>query len=808
VFFSIETLLSFALSPFHKRDFPKRVITCCPMDPISLAASLLTVIGAAATAGRTLEKLSSARYAGDQLDALINEVKDLCRRDLNHLRLVLSNAYEAIRGRTETSKECGNLAHIVRRADQKMKELKRLIYQNLVQNGKSEGNLDKPKASRIGFIRHQRKIQSLKSELREIKLSLLATVGTLTLLDVSRLHLRICDVGLVASPNNLSIESAQSHNTPTEVESLPFSQKQADTQIHETFRLLESYDTSARVVNSDLYSKPGNQVLKCANTEKRLTANQYSTGELTRADTKEVFQSPQIRVETSSLPLNHCDRPCVCQCHRFTNLATPSALNQVVGRLFIGYVGLPLLSSSKCNRTACRRRRTQMEIRIAYLFPVWFVLRFIALTITKASTTFMWKLSVPVVTQTTAPMMVFTSLGDTGKIQALLGSDDGCLNAIDSVANKSALHVALQFRQMHIVSFLIQQGADMTPLDTFYENYFTTAGDLKMTALIPLFEKHDIFDHWNLSYIHLIVLGCSNMALSTYLSVSTESIDVTDSFGRTALMWAAWRGDSASVSVLLDFGANPQSTSFDGNSVLIYATYGGSPECLRLILGKGASISHFSHSLVTPAMGGSRLGDNPAIAKVRVDRGAAIEASRQQNFSPLYVAALTNNVECLSFLLDCGASVDVDTWNCSTPLSMAISFNNHRMAEELIRRGSDLSATSTFTTSYLRSAAVFGDEEMIRILSQARPAIDNQLEDIQGYTARDRMSERLRSMSPLDPRKERLADAFEELVEVCAAEFARTRCPQTQQVLMQEGLGLKPHGEERVLPSVPVLSYI
>lgn len=54
------------------------------MDPISLAASLLTVIGAAATTGRTLEKLSSARYAGDQLDALINEVKDLRHRDLSH----------------------------------------------------------------------------------------------------------------------------------------------------------------------------------------------------------------------------------------------------------------------------------------------------------------------------------------------------------------------------------------------------------------------------------------------------------------------------------------------------------------------------------------------------------------------------------------------------------------------------------------------------------------------------------------------------------------------------------------------------
>ena len=44
------------------------------MDPISLAASLLTVLGAAATVGRSLERLSSPRHAPDQLVALINEV--------------------------------------------------------------------------------------------------------------------------------------------------------------------------------------------------------------------------------------------------------------------------------------------------------------------------------------------------------------------------------------------------------------------------------------------------------------------------------------------------------------------------------------------------------------------------------------------------------------------------------------------------------------------------------------------------------------------------------------------------------------
>ena len=44
------------------------------MDPVSVAASLLTVLGAAGTATRALEHLSDIRHAPDQLLALINEV--------------------------------------------------------------------------------------------------------------------------------------------------------------------------------------------------------------------------------------------------------------------------------------------------------------------------------------------------------------------------------------------------------------------------------------------------------------------------------------------------------------------------------------------------------------------------------------------------------------------------------------------------------------------------------------------------------------------------------------------------------------
>ena len=293
-------------------------------------------------------------------------------------------------------------------------------------------------------------------------------------------------------------------------------------------------------------------------------------------------------------------------------------------------------------------------------------------------------------------------------------------------------------------------------------------------ALLPLFEKHDVFGHWNLKYIHLVVLGCSPLDLSTYLPISTEEVDVADSWGRTALMWAAWRADSTSVSILLRYGADAQASSFNGNSVLMYATYGGSTDCLRLLLDAGADINHTCRSLVTPPMP-ENINDNQAIASVRVIRGAAIEASRHQKFTPLYVAALTAQTDSLIYLVDCGATTDVTLWNCSTPLSVAISLNNHRAVEALIRKGSNLSLSSAFTPSYLINVAVFGDERMIRIFINARPSIDVNLTDPQGRTARARLDERLYSTDSLDPQKEVIAAAFQQLLDICSVEYQRAQ---------------------------------
>ena len=94
---------------------------------------------------------------------------------------MVSNVHEAVSRRTKTLQECGNLAQVVQRIDENIGKLNRLIYHDLIKHGKAKVSNDQLKASRCAFFWHQRKIKLLRSELREAKLSLLVSVGALTL---------------------------------------------------------------------------------------------------------------------------------------------------------------------------------------------------------------------------------------------------------------------------------------------------------------------------------------------------------------------------------------------------------------------------------------------------------------------------------------------------------------------------------------------------------------------------------------------------------------------------------------------------
>ena len=65
-----------------------------------------------------------------------------------------------------------------------------------------------------------------------------------------------------------------------------------------------------------------------------------------------------------------CRPWCSCRCHVRRNLRTPATLEGFVGSLFVGYSGMPVLTSP-CDEKQCRQRSGPRMI-VSYQFPQWF----------------------------------------------------------------------------------------------------------------------------------------------------------------------------------------------------------------------------------------------------------------------------------------------------------------------------------------------------------------------------------------------------------------------------------------------------
>lgn len=76
-----------------------------------------------------------------------------------------------------------------------------------------------------------------------------------------------------------------------------------------------------------------------------------------------------VRVRLNQYALT-CHTGCKCVCHSSSKVATPQFLDRVLGQLFVGYAGLPLLSA-KCDIQDCAKRESA-RVSVEYWFPLGF----------------------------------------------------------------------------------------------------------------------------------------------------------------------------------------------------------------------------------------------------------------------------------------------------------------------------------------------------------------------------------------------------------------------------------------------------
>ena len=353
------------------------------------------------------------------------------------------------------------------------------------------------------------------------------------------------------------------------------------------------------------------------------------------------------------------------------------------------------------------------------------------------------------------PLMAAVQVGSLDSVKALLAAG-ATVDARDRTFQQTALMVGVRANHPELVSFLIQQGAQV--------NIQTRTGDAPRWVLpnsVPGF-GHGIG----------IVRGGIPERGSRYLIPGAM----------TPLLYAARDGRLESARLLLDAGANIEHADANAVTPLISAIANNHPDVARLFIDRGANVNAVDWYGRTPlwmAVEARNMDfDNNTfvnnveraplldLIKVLLDKGAAVNARtkesppiRQQMLAttgtlewvdftgqtPFIRAALAGDVTVMKLLLARGADPKIPTFSGTTALMAAAGVNwvVDQTADEgaaalleavqlCAELGLDVNAINSMGLTAVHGAANRGSDDIIRFLASKGARLD--VKDKEGRT--------------------------------------------------------------------------
>ena len=179
--------------------------------------------------------------------------------------------------------------------------------------------------------------------------------------------------------------------------------------------------------------------------------------------------------------------------------------------------------------------------------------------------------------------------------------------------------------------------------------------------------------------------------------------------GLTPLAEAANVGDTAIIKALLDAGAEPNAPHYDGQTALMVISRSTNVEAAKLLIAKGANPNLAETQKNQTALMWAAAGNNGPMVKVLLDAGANPNARTVINensaqvsaepraqyrsyggLTPLLYAAREGCVDCISYLVERGAKINMTDPEGVTPLITAIANMHFDAAKVLIEANANV----------------------------------------------------------------------------------------------------------------------
>lgn len=691
------------------------------MDPLSIATGVIAIANLAAFTCSAISDLRSlCKGLPGRLHAISNEVADL--------ELVLTEVSMLLRernGRLGSQQSVEAIPHLLAQAKSKLLQLDAIVKRLAAASAGSK----LPLLGASAWRKEQGNLQALQEDIRTIKSSLNILLGASNSYgsvlffrywkhhyspycrqDMMRIRLDVQEISAITVKS-----SEQSQASMAGIE-------------ERVARVEELIRAQSEQLQARQYTQIGSSYTAPDRRSDRMSDRMSLPASPQPQDGISVRVRPRIAT---------CRLGCSCSCHKEQSSTTPAFLNGILGRLFVGYSGLPILSPN-CDSKGCWKSQTK-QVSVEYWFPtnIWSTIVRVQM-----GSGFIGGPSLQLDTLRRIPdasqCVDFAQNGNIRGLQHLFKHGLASPRDVSSSRGYTLLRWALYSKQYETVVFLVHAGADpdYRPIASSDNSprvkacHFLLEGGLSETAsnamrTITSGSHHldEFIDSSNFTQTHKIVLGLSMRNLEEELMLSPSDIDSQDAMGRTPLAWAAARGDAQMVATLLSYDADPNITDVQISGPLSNAAAQGHTACVELLLEAGADPDPLLPKGVkkgTPLSVAARNSNDAMLLKRLLDFGANVDTLTVEDKTPLFHVARNDNASFAMLLLEYGADINATATTGETPLTTAITYNSHNVLRLFLDRWSEYTACPRLKgPNLVQIAALYADCETLSILASA-----------------------------------------------------------------------------------------
>jgi uncharacterized protein (TIGR02145 family) len=216
-----------------------------------------------------------------------------------------------------------------------------------------------------------------------------------------------------------------------------------------------------------------------------------------------------------------------------------------------------------------------------------------------------------------------------------------------------------------------------------------------------------------------------------------DNINEKDIYGNPLLNIAAENGNIEAVQVLLNAGADTESTDNHwGRTALIWAEKNEHKEIVELLKNaNGKNLYSDSISGGEYILACAKSGNRKEVKKL-IESGANIEQRDSSDNTPLIVATYSGHTDIVKLLINAGANIDAQGEGSYTALILAVIYGNTEMVRMLLDAGADKSITIPGGATAFSKAQDENDEEIISMLNEIQNPTDlNSRSSVNGVEA-------------------------------------------------------------------------